>query len=41
MSDEIFRLALVPGGSKTTKYKATNINREADTFNKYVNTGVE
>ena len=37
--DEIFRLELVPGGRKNTKYKSTNIKREADTFNKYVNPG--
>ena len=41
MSAEVFRIDLVPGGKTHTKDTATNINREADTFNKYVNPGSE
>ena len=41
MTSEIFRLELVPGERKNTKDTATNIKREADTFNKYVNPGSE
>ena len=39
MSAEIFRLELVTGGRTNTKGTATNIKREAKTFNKYVNPG--
>ena len=41
MTSEIFQLELVPGERKNTKDTATNIKREADTFNKYVNPGSE
>ena len=37
MSAEIFRLELVRGVRENTKDTATNIEIEADTFNKYLN----